>query len=302
MRTAFADQMVETGENDESLVVVVGDISHGILREFSRKHPERYFNIGILEPAMIGIAAGMAKQGLNPVVHTIAPFLIERSFEQLKLDFGYQELSANLVSVGGSFDYSQLGVSHHSYSDVSLVSQIDDSRIFVPGSAQEFRDIFRANYAKPGLKYYRLSENPHGVDTAQLMQDAVGGVVLKSGSDFTIVTTGRSLEICLDAAEILESDISVEVLYCPILKPFDPNTLKLSVEKTKKFLFVDELSWSGGISSLLWSYVASIDGATGHRIGVEAFVRGYGEFSDLLSEAGLTATAVVEKIRRAVIG
>jgi transketolase len=89
-------------------VVVVGDISHGILSKFRNENPDRYFNIGISEPGMVNVAAGLSASGLIPVIHTIAPFLIERSYEQIKLDFGYQNLPGNFVSVGSSFDYSKL--------------------------------------------------------------------------------------------------------------------------------------------------------------------------------------------------
>ena len=89
LRKAFADSMLKLGDIDKNLVVIVGDISHGILKPFRESYPDRYFNIGISEPAMVNVAAGLSAQGLNPVVHTIAPFLIERSYEQIKLDFAY---------------------------------------------------------------------------------------------------------------------------------------------------------------------------------------------------------------------
>ena len=88
LRQVFADTMHELGSIDKNLVVMVGDISHGILQPFAKENPDRYFNIGICEPAMVNLASGFSKVGLNPVVHTIAPFLTERSYEQIKLDFG----------------------------------------------------------------------------------------------------------------------------------------------------------------------------------------------------------------------
>ena len=115
LRNVFAETMLNLGKKNKKLVVIVGDISHGILKPFAKKFPKRYYNIGICESATVNMAAGLSKVGLNPVVHTIAPFLIERAYEQIKLDFGYQKLDVNLVSVGGSFDYSKLECSHHCY-------------------------------------------------------------------------------------------------------------------------------------------------------------------------------------------
>jgi len=142
LRQEFADLMLEIGAVDNDLVVLVGDISHGILQPFAQKYPDRYYNVGICEPTIVNMSAGLSKVGLTPVVHTIAPFIIERSYEQIKLDFGYQNLPLNLISVGGAYDYSQLGCSHHCYTDVSLISHIENSCVMMPGTAKEFKILF----------------------------------------------------------------------------------------------------------------------------------------------------------------
>ena len=126
------------------------------MQPFAKRYPKRYFNIGICEPAMVNVAAGLSKMGLIPIVHTITPFLIERSFEQIKLDFGYQKLPVNLVSVGGSFDYSKLGCSHHSYSDLAIINQFENSQFFYPGSAVEFDVLFNQTYRKNKINYFRF--------------------------------------------------------------------------------------------------------------------------------------------------
>ena len=154
LRQVFAETMHEIGSSDRNMVVMVGDISHGILQPFAKENPDRYFNIGICEPAMVNLAAGFSKVGLNPVVHTIAPFLTERAYEQIKLDFGYQKLNLNLVSVGGSFDYSQLGCSHHCYSDVSLISHLKRGNVVIPGSPIEFKKIFQQIYQDDAINYF----------------------------------------------------------------------------------------------------------------------------------------------------
>lgn len=99
IRQQFADTMLEVGQNDPNLVVLLGDISHFILQPFAKACPGRYYNVGICEPTIVSMAAGLAKVGFYPVVHTIAPFIVERSFEQIKLDFCYQQLDGNLVTV-----------------------------------------------------------------------------------------------------------------------------------------------------------------------------------------------------------
>ena len=121
IRKQFPKTLKEIAIRDKRVFVIVGDISHGIFSEYRKKIKNRYINLGILEPTMISISAGMSKTGFIPVVHTIAPFLVERSYEQIKLDFCYHKLPGLIVSVGGAFDYSALGCTHHSYNDLSIM-------------------------------------------------------------------------------------------------------------------------------------------------------------------------------------
>ena len=122
MRRRFGKIINELAKKDKKIVLLVGDIGYGIFDDFRKENPNRFFNLGICEQSLIGAASGMALEGLKPWVYTITPFLIERSYEQIKLDFGYQKLPINLISVGGSFDYSKLGCSHHCYNDISILS------------------------------------------------------------------------------------------------------------------------------------------------------------------------------------
>jgi transketolase len=290
--------MLHVGAEDSNLVVIVGDISHGILKPFSEKYPTRYYNIGILEPAMMSIAAGLNRVGLNPVVHTIAPFLIERSFEQIKLDFGYQELSVSLVSVGGTFDYSQLGVSHHSYSDVALISEIPGSKVFVPGSADEFRKLFAENYPTFGVKYFRLTENPHGASFTLPQRLGHESIRVLEGKDLTIITTGAMLRGCLEAAQIISADYSVDLLHFPTVRPFDSDGFMKSVLRTGRYLSVDELSPRGGLSSAVLETLAGVPQIDGVRLSVTSMLHGYGSREDLLDAAGLSVENIVAAARK----
>ena len=108
IREQFAETVCTIGKDDNRLIVFVSDISHGIMKNFAEHCPGRYYNIGINEQSMIGISAGLAKLGFHTVSHTISPFIIERAFEQLKLDYCYQKIPGNIVTVGSAFDYSTL--------------------------------------------------------------------------------------------------------------------------------------------------------------------------------------------------
>lgn len=301
LRQTFADTVFKISQKDDSTVVIVGDISHGIFGDFRSQFPARYFNIGILEPAMIGIAAGMSKLGLNPIVHTIAPFLIERTFEQLKLDFGYQKLSVNLVSVGGTFDYSQLGVSHHSYSDVSLVSHIPGSQVFLPGTTEEFRILFESSYQNDGIKYFRLTEHPHAERLDYSSLEPGKGILVQPGHDVTLVVSGSGplSESMRAVREIPEID--VEIIYAPSIKPFDEALIRNSISKTGRFLTVEELSaQSGGLFDCVMRSVPQGLPLFWDSIAVTGFNHDYGDYWNLLRSSGIRAEAIRSKIERLV--
>lgn len=298
LREVFASTMLEIGPVDENLVVMVGDISHGILQPFAKVCPDRYFNIGICEPAMVNLAAGLSKVGLNPVVHTIAPFITERAFEQLKLDFGYQNLNLNLISVGGSFDYSKLGCSHHCYTDVSLISHLNRGVVIMPGSEIEFTKIFNEIYKNNSINYFRLPETSHGVEFAE--QDVIFGKGIKviEGSDLTIAVIGPQLKNAVEACEVLKSQgISVELLYFHTFKPFDSKLVNDSVHKTKNIISVEELSSRDGLFNECLRATIGIDGVSYKQMAVEDFIHGYGTYEELCKKAGLSAQDIVSNAK-----
>jgi len=294
LRKVFAETVCSIAKEDPSVVVIVGDISHGIFKPLRESNPERYFNIGISEPAMVNIAAGLSAKGLNPIVHTITPFLVERSYEQIKLDFAYQELGVNLISVGGAFDYAKLGCSHHCYTDYSLMAKFSKSNVFFPGSEIEFRELFKNVYDNNEINYFRLTEYPHKTIFASEDIVAGKGILVRPGSDVTIATTGASLEIVTEAADALKSmNISIEILYFHTLKPFDSGLVKDSVSRTRRIITVEELDQQDGLFNLA---LRAIDGKfqfKSKQIAVKDFIRIYGTYQELRAEAGLTSDNII---------
>jgi transketolase len=301
LRKVFAALLLDNGNLDQDLIVLVGDISHGLLSNFRFKFPKRYFNIGICEPAMVGLAAGLRIAGFNPVVHTIAPFLIERSYEQIKLDFGYQGLGGNFVSVGGSFDYSKLGCSHHTYSDVSMMAQLPNSNIFIPGSGTEFTKLFNQNYRNNEINYFRLTENPHGHEFSPENISSGEAILVKEGIDVTIAALGPMLKVALESSiKLAEQGIDAEVLYYHTFKPFDKQAVIKSVKKTKRIATIEELASIGGLNSIVLESCAEILLKLNLKFAVNNFVRSYGNYSDMLIEAGLSTEHIVKVITKEI--
>lgn len=298
LRQEFADTMLEVGNIDSKLVVMVGDISHGILQPFARACPGRYFNVGICEPTIVNMAAGVAKTGLIPVVHTIAPFIIERAYEQIKLDFGYQKLGVNLISVGSAFDYSQLGCSHHCYADISLLSHFKDANIFFPASPVEFNQLFKAVYNNGKINYFRLPETAHGVEFNPDTISVGKAICVREGEDLTIVVVGGQLKMAIEASHALTRlGIYPEILYLPTIKPFDSHSVEASVFKTKRVLVIEEASSHDGVFNYVLKSVKHINGVEYSQIAISDFVHGYGTYEELCDQLGFSVKGVLEKVQ-----
>lgn len=291
MRQQFVTTISDVMKKDEQVIVLLGDIGvHGFRNVFT-EHPKRIYNIGILEQTTIGTAAGLAVRGLIPVVHTIAPFLIERAYEQLKDDFGYQELNGNFVSVGASYDYAGLGCTHHCPGDIGILKNIPNMDIVIPGTAQEFDTLFKTAYKKNNPTYYRLSEVSNTTDQKVVFGK---GLVIKRGKKATIIAIGPMLQKVVDAT----TDMDVTILYYTTIAPFDNNLIRKVMEsQPNQHVIICEPYYEGmltfDVSSALKSKHVKID-----HIGVpHRFLNNYGTVSETDKDLGLDTAGVRKKIQ-----
>jgi transketolase len=220
MRARFYAMTAQALDDDPDVAVVLADIGAAELP----RHP-RIFNVGIREQAMIGVAAGLALEGYRPVVHSYAPFLVERPYEQLKLDLGHQSVGAVLVSVGASYDGARSGRTHQAPEDVPLVATLPGWTIHVPGHPDEVERLYRRALAERGRSYLRLSEETNA--------EAVAGdglVVLRHGSERAplVVAVGPTLAAALAATV----DLDVTLAYLATVRPFDADGLREAVRGT----------------------------------------------------------------------
>lgn len=298
VRQQFADTMLALGQQDEQLVVVVGDISHGILQPFANACPGRYYNAGILEPTLMSMAAGLARSGLVPVVHTIAPFLIERSFEQIKLDFCYHKLGGNIVTVGSAFDYANLGCTHHCYGDFALLKTLEGVRITYPGSPEEFDVLFRQGYRHDRVTYYRIPAALHGVEIAPREITLGRAIKVADGPDLTLIATGPQLRTAMELRQkYAVSGVTVEVIYVHTIRPLDTDLIVASAAKTRRVVVLEEHMRSGGLGDEVLRAIYHIAGLKFISASIpDHFVRGYGSYRELCESIGLSADAIAARI------
>jgi transketolase len=219
MRKAFSEIVYKLIENDIRTTVILGDIGVHSLRDTFKDFPNNIYNLGILEQAMIGVSAGMSSRGLIPIIHTIAPFMVERAFEQIKIDFGYQRLQGNLVSVGASYDYAALGCTHHCPGDVGVLRNIPEIEIYTPGNAMEFKKQICQNYNNNKLSYFRLSEEEHGLE---IELTELGAGLVKQGFEANVLSVGPIVESVSMALKNRDANI----IYTSSLNPIDLSFIK----------------------------------------------------------------------------
>lgn len=154
MRKQFAISCLEIMDKDPRVVVILGDIGIHAFKEVFEKYPTRIYNIGILEQSMVGLSAGLAMSGFIPIVHTIEPFLVERAFEQIKDDFGYQQLKGTFVGVDVSETSPNLGYTHQCPYALEMMGFVKGMNVFEPHDAEDFDFTLKDTYE--GLNYFRI--------------------------------------------------------------------------------------------------------------------------------------------------
>lgn len=222
MRVVFVEALTTALARDARIAVVTADISASAFDAARERYPDRVVNVGIREQTMIGVAGGLALTGLRPVVHSYAPFLIERPFEQIKLDLGHQDVGAVLVSIGGSYDDPVWGRTHQSPGDVALIDSLPGWTVHVPGHPAEVGPLLADALAADNRVYLRLSTRAN----ATPFGPSGGFTVVRTGRRGVVLAVGPVLDHVLAGL----SDMDVTVLYATTVRPFDHAGLRAAVD------------------------------------------------------------------------
>ncbi len=302
IRQAFADTVLEVGKIDPKLVVLVSDITHFKLQPFARACPGRYYNLGVCEQSILSMSAGMAMLGLYPVVHTITPFLIERGYEQIKDDFGYQKLPVNIITVGSSFDYAQLGTTHHSYGDFALMKTIENMQILYPSTTLEFNELFKQSYSNKMPTYTRIPGAEHAEIFPKSKIKLGKGILVRPGKKVTIVAVGVQLKTVMDALNsLLRLKINPEIIYIHTVRPLDSHMIIESVKRTKHCLVIEEHSAYGGVSDDVLRITRNMGNIRHASINIgDKFIHHYGTYEQICELLGFTLKNVVDTVKKLI--
>ena len=273
--------------------MVTADISATAFDEARARHPDRVINLGIREQAMIGVAGGLALTGMRPVAHSYTPFLVERPFEQIKLDLGHQDVGAVLVSIGGSYDDPAIGRTHQSPGDVALLGTLPGWTIHVPGHPDEVEPLLRDALAGEGRVYLRLSARENA---AAYPADGTFTVV-RTGREAVVLAVGPTLDQVLDATSTLD----VTVLYANTVRPFDHAGLRAAVAAAAPDVVLVEPYLAGTSAHEVAAALADVP----HRLrslGVrrDTEVRAYGTPAEHDAVHGLDAAGIAAAVRQVI--
>lgn len=284
MRQQFRDTIMDLAVHDDSIVLIFGDVSVYLFSEFQNKYADRFYNMGICENTLISVSAGLSLQGFIPFVHTIAPFLTERSFEQIKLDLCYNRFPANIVTCGATFDYAWDGATHHCYTDLAILRLLPNMEVLQPGSRKELDTLLRSQYNNDKSTYFRLSDHPHDVD---IPVEFGKGVILKDiGAKLTVMTAGPILGNVLKATR----DLNVNLVYFHTIKPIDRGVI-MRFKDTEIIVIHDALG--------LYEAVCEVAGINVrfHGLG-DYFCNWYGTLDQIRKKVGLDVQGIKDALQK----
>jgi len=301
MRNAFAAELKELASIDKRIVLLSGDIGNRLFDHFKRECSGRFFNCGVAEANMTGMAAGMAMCGLCPITYTITTFNTYRCLEQIRLDICYHNLPVTIVGVGAGLSYAGLGGTHQSLEDITMLRMLPNMTVICPGDAMEVRLALRAAVKHGGPVYIRLGKkNEPRVHKQEPVFKIGKGIIVQEGSEVCVLSTGNMLPVVLDAALNLQKyGISARVVSMHTVKPLDTDLLKDVFANFEIIATVEEHSLQGGFGSSIAEWIVDHQPLKGRlcRIGIaDEFLHGCGSQENARNMTGLTPKQISETI------
>jgi transketolase len=304
MRNAFAEELTRVAATDKRVVVLSGDIGNRLFDKVKTVDPLRFYNCGVAEANMMGVAAGMALSGLRPFVYTITPFTTTRCFEQIRVDVCYHHAPVVIVGTGSGLSYAELGPTHHSLEDMAILRTLPGMRVLAPCDSSELREALHEVLKDDSPTYIRIGKKGEADIHSSPPKLSLGkALVIKPGNDVAMLCAGNMMAETLKAAEILISQgKSVEVVSFHTVKPLDHEYLQNASNRFKLIVTVEEHSRIGGFGSAVaeWrmdqkSQLTQLSFGTDdefmHEVGSQAYAR---------RKFGLTAENIASKTLSAI--
>ncbi len=294
-RVAYGETLIKLGERDKNIVVLDADLSTSTQTVmFGKKFPERFFNMGVQEQNLVGVAAGIATTGKTVFASSFAVFVVGRAYDIIRQSIAYTNLNVKIVATHAGITVGEDGATHQMLEDLGIMSGLPNFKVIAPADAPETRRVIETIAYSDGPFYVRLSRET--VPTILQDQDFKIGraIVLRDGSDIAIVTTGITLSIALDAAnELKEKGIDAAVIHMPTLKPIDSDTIVKYSKITNKFITVEEHTIYNGLGSRVAEVISEKAPAKLKRIGINDTFGESGPGWELLEKYGVSKNSII---------
>lgn len=303
MRNKFADTLYKIGKKDKKIFILVADISPaGSVQKFRDEFPDRFINCGVAEQSMVGIAAGLAMDGMRPFCYTIATFSLFRPYEMIRVDLCYQNLPVTIIGMGAGLIYNTLGATHQTYEDIAVATALPNMQVLAPCDPLEMEKaiLWCANYSKSPT-YVRLGKvgEPNLTENA-LDKFEIGKIrYIKKGKDYGLISYGTILNYCLELDILLgKKGFENSIVSCHTLKPLDEKGLIKFLKSHNKIVCLEEHVKAGGLGEKLknLAFDNKINVKFYHYHLKDEFIHFYGSYLKLLQRHGIDLKRIQKEI------
>ena len=303
LREAYGKTLVELGRENPDVVVLDADLSWSTMTHFfATEFPERFFDCGIAEQNMVGIAAGLAASGKIPFASTFAVFVPGRAFDQIRMSVAYSQLNVKLVVTHGGISVGEDGASHHSVEDLALIGSLPGFTVIVPADAIETAQAVKVAAASYGPFYIRLCRPKLPLVYDEGYRFKLGkAVTMRRGKDATIIAIGIMVAAALEAADSLKRQgINCRVLNMPTLKPIDEAAIVKAAAETGAIVTAEDHLQHGGLGSEVAQVVIRHCPVPMEFIAIKDTYAKSGKANELLQRYGLTAKDIEKAVHEVV--
>ena len=250
MRDSFLAALTSLAEKDKDVVLLTGDLGYGVFEEFESRFPGQYFNVGVAEQNMTGVASGLSLEGKRVVTYSIGNFPTLRCLEQIRNDACYHDANITIVASGGGFSYGSLGMSHHATEDLAILRALPNISVVAPCTANEAGEAIKAMIQKGGVAYLRLDKT--NAEESPIESPFIIGKArrYKEGNDITLVAIGGILnDVNIASVELKKLGINARVVGMHTIKPIDKDEIIDAATNTGGIVTVEEHNIDGGLGS-----------------------------------------------------
>jgi len=303
MRSLFNRVLVEIAGRDERIYMILADIGYGEVEPFAEAFPDRFFNCGVTEQNMAGVASGVALEGNIAITYSIANFPTLRCLEQIRNDACYHNLNLNTVIIGGGLAYGALGVSHQATEDIAIMRALPNMVVVCPCDFPEAEAAVHAMIAHPGPVYYRCGYKKEPPVHAGPIDFQFGRAIrVRQGNDLTLIFTGTIGNQVLSAADALqENGIHCRVISMHTVKPIDKQTILAAASQTGGIVVVEEHQLAGGLGGAVAEVLADACAAPKRFLRIalpDEYISKVGSHQWLLDQYDLSAPRLVGAVKR----